>query len=399
MTCRPSWRGAVAMLVGTVAIGPVAAACSSSGRSSRPLQIGVPPAPTTSPGTGPRVITRESAPGPTVRTSTRPEPEAAVVLAQPDGHPWPPAIEFRSTVEVPARLVFVLAIGSDARPEEDVRRSRADSVQLLCADPRTGRGTLLGLPRDSYVEIPGHGRGKLNDALARGGPNLVAATVRKLTGLPVDYWVLTGFAGITRMVDELGGIDVPVDRRMNDRFSGARFERGWHHFSGADVLAFARNRHDVANGDFSRSANHGLLLLAALAKARAEIGDGAGIAAWLRILTRYASLDVPVDELPRLATLARRLDPSRLTTVVAPGSVGTAGRQSVVYLSSSAARLFEDLRDDAAVTTSPPRSTSTTTGGPSSRTTTTRPATSTSTSSTSTSSTTSTTVGSIVPSP
>lgn len=358
---RPAGRRAATavLLAGVIAAG--ATSCSSEGRSSRPLQIGAPPAPTSSPAAGPRVITPDAAPGPTVRARTRAEPSPAPVLAKPDGHPWPPAIEFRSTTPVPSNLVFVLVVGSDARPGEDPRRARADSVHLLCADPRTGRGTLLGLPRDSYVEIPGYGRGKLNDALARGGPNLVAATVRNLTGLPVDYWALTGFPGITRMVDDLGGVDVPVDRRMNDRFSGARFERGWHHFNGADALAFSRNRHDVADGDFSRSANHGLLMLAALAKARAEIGDDGGIRTWLRILTRYASLDVPVDLLPRLATLARRLDPGRLTNVVAPGAVGTAGRQSVVYLSASAARLFDELRDDATVGDAPTSSTSSST--------------------------------------
>jgi hypothetical protein len=136
---------------------------------------------------------------------------------------------------------------------------------------------------------------------------------------------------------------------MNDPYSGARFERGWHHFSGAEALAFGRDRHDVAYGDFSRSENQGLLLLSGLAKLRAEVADDGGIRGWLRVLTRWASLDVPMDRLPRLATLARRIDPSRLTNLVTPGRVGTAGRASVVYLGDDAARLFEDLRDDAVV--------------------------------------------------
>src|SRR5207253_1472155 len=83
-------------------------------------------------------------------------------------------------------LVFVLVAGSDARPGEDLLHTRADSLHLLCINPATGQGTLLGFPRDSWVDISGHGRGKLNNALALGGPDLLAATVRHLTGLPVD---------------------------------------------------------------------------------------------------------------------------------------------------------------------------------------------------------------------
>ena len=199
------------------------------------------------------------------------------------------------------------------------------------------------------MEIPGRGRDKINNALVLGGPNLLAATVRRLTGLPVDYYVITGFPGLTRMVDDLGGVDVMVDRRMNDRMSGARFERGWHRMNGAEALAFSRNRNDVANGDFSRSENQGRLMLAALAKMRAEVADDAGVARWVGVLLNYVRLDIPRDRLPALGALARGLDPARLRNVVAPGRIGSAGSQSVVYLTTAAARLFEDLRDDAVV--------------------------------------------------
>ncbi|HUP68914.1 MAG TPA: LCP family protein [Acidimicrobiales bacterium] len=283
-----------------------------------------------------------------------PEPASRPGLKPADGRPYPPAIAFRTSVPVPSELTFVLVLGSDARPGQDIRRTNADSIHILAVNPRTQQGTILGIPRDAWVDIPGRGSGKINSALAHGGPSLAVDTVRRLTGLPIQYYVLTGFAGLTGIVDELGGVEVPVDRRMDDAASGARFERGLHHFNGDQALAFTRNRKDTANGDFSRSENQGTLMLAALAKMRAEIGDDAGLRRWTGVLLRHGALDVAPDRLVGLAALARGVDPGRLRNVVTPGRIGTAGRQSVVFLSQEASRMFFDLRDDAVLSGSSP---------------------------------------------
>ena len=336
----------------------LATGCSGGGggkMSSDDVLMGVPDEKTTTSTRGPRVIVAPEPPPADLfvegeaRTGGLAEPRAGKHLAVPDGKPPPPAIEFTSAADVYPDLVFVLVIGSDARPKEDLTKTRADSVHLLAVNPSTGQGTILGLPRDSWVEIPGKGRGKINSALAAGGPDLLAATVRRTTGLPVDYYLLTGFTGLTKMVDELGGVDVMVDRRMSDKASGAFFERGWHHFNGTEALAFSRNRNDVANGDFSRSGNHGILMLAALAKMRGEVGDDGGLGRWVDVMLRHVRLDVPVSSLRELAALARGLDPARITNVVAPGRIGKAGGQSVVFLTKGAVAIFDDLRADGVV--------------------------------------------------
>lgn len=292
--------------------------------------------------------------GSSLRTSGRtgggrPEPRATSGLTRPDGSPWRPPVAFSTSEPFPRSVAFILVIGSDARPREDVRRTRADSIHLLAINPSSRQGTLVGLPRDSYVDIPGRGKGKINAALALGGPDLLAETVRRVTRLPVDFYVLTGFEGLKLIVDELGGVDVNVTRRMNDRASGALFEPGWHRFDGREVLAFSRNRNDVAAGDFSRSEHQGAVMLSALAKMRAEVADDRGVARWSAVLLRHAELNLPMSRLPQLGALARRLDPSRLTNVVAAGRVGTAGRASVVYLTDGAYRLFDDLRPDGVI--------------------------------------------------
>jgi LCP family protein required for cell wall assembly len=320
------------------------------------------------------------------------EPPASPALAAATGKPWPAPVPFTTGEAVPDGLVFILVAGSDARPREDLLHTRADSLHLLAVNPATGQGTLLGFPRDSWVDIPGHGRGKLNNALALGGPDLLAATVRRLTGLPVDYYVITGFPGLISMVDDMGGVDVLVNRRMNDRNSGAHFQRGWHHMTGAQALAFSRDRTDVERGDLTRSEHQGLVMLSALAKMRAEVADDGGVGRWIGVLVKHARLDVPLAKLPALGALARRLDPARLTNVVAPGRVGTTAGQSVVFLTTEAARLFEDLRADAVVGTAEADPATSTTRPAATATSAPEPSSSTSSSSTSSSSSSTTTI-------
>ena len=330
----------------------LAGACSRQ-RPSPDVFVGMPTTTSTAP-EGPLIV-RPPDPEP-IEQDTGPEEEWAMgegggdaPLAVPDGAPYGPALPFDAGVEVPGDLVFVLVVGSDARPGEEVLAARADSIHLLAVNPRTGTGTLLGIPRDSWVAVPGHGTAKVNAALSLGGPALLAETVRLLTGLPVHYWVVTGFQGLESMVDALGGVNVLVEQRTDDGESGARFEPGWHRFDGGEALAFSRNRKDVPQGDFSRSENQGRVLLAALTKLRAETRDRDGLRAWLGVLLRHVHLEVPASRLDDLAVVARVLGPARVANVVAPGAVGTAGGQSVVLLDDAARDLFVDLRDDATV--------------------------------------------------
>jgi len=309
------------------------------------------PPPTADPATvdGPGVATDEGG-----RLGAVGEPAPNAGIQPPDGAPPGPPIPFRSSRAGVGATTFVLVAGADARPGEDVLATRADSIHVVAVNPQLGAGTIVGIPRDAWVEIPGHGRRKINDALVLGGPQLLARTVSDVTGIPLQLYVVTGFDGFRRLVDDLDGVDVHLDRRMDDASSGARFERGWHRMVGEELLAFARNRKDVAYGDFSRSLNHGVAMLATLYKMRAEIGDEGGLGRWLEALRRHVRVELGFEDLLELGVTARRLDPRRVANVVASGTVGTAGGQSVVFLDEEAQALFADVGDDGVLRDPPP---------------------------------------------
>jgi LCP family protein required for cell wall assembly len=245
------------------------------------------------------------------------------------------------------RLIVILAIGSDARPGERIDRLRADSIHLIAVNPKKRAGTVVGFPRDSYVNIPGRGTSRINDSMVYGGPPLVVRTVESITGIKVDYWVLTSFKGFSRIVDGINGLTVRVRYPMHDRASGTNFSPGRRRFKGGQALAFARDRHSTPSGDFGRSHNQGRLILAALGKFRDTFGkDPTAMFRWIRVGLRGVKTDLRLGELIELGLLAAQVDPKRVRNVVAPGSVGMAGSASVVHLSGSAQAIFRDVRDD-----------------------------------------------------
>lgn len=245
------------------------------------------------------------------------------------------------------RPIVLLAIGSDARPGDRVDRMHADSIHLIAVNPRKGAATILGFPRDSYVNIPGRGTSKINDSMVYGGPPLVVKTVESITGIRVDYWMLTSFKDFIQMVDGIGGVKMRIHYPMHDRASGTNFNPGEKKLKGRHALAFARDRHSAPGGDFGRSFNQGRLILAALKKFRDGFErDPTALFKWLRIGLERVSTDLGLGELIDLGLLAAQVSPNKIRNMVLPGSTGMAGAASVVHLSPSAQAIYRDVKAD-----------------------------------------------------
>ena len=241
--------------------------------------------------------------------------------------------------------LFILAIGSDARPRGSVTRSLADSLHIIAVNPKTNVASILGIPRDSYVPIPGGGSQKINSSLFRGGPELVVQTVERLTGIRMDGYLLVGFEGFRNMVSEVGGIEMVIPQAMSDSASGAYFRPGKTRLDGPEALAFSRNRKGVRGGDFGRSLNQGLLMMAALREFRQDVRkEPANAFTWILAGARYLRTDLSFTEMVDLAFAA--LDVEKVKNRVVSGSGGFVGGASVVRLGSSAQAMFRDLARD-----------------------------------------------------
>jgi len=145
-----------------------------------------------------------------------------------------------------------LILGSDTRAGDHVKYGNSDTMLLLRMDPDKGETTMLSIPRDLQVSIPGYcGPCKINAAYPDGGPQLALRTVQGVLGpgVLINHIVNTSFHGFREAVDALGGVYVDVDRRyFNDHggpggYSVINIQPGYQRLNGSDALSFVRFRH------------------------------------------------------------------------------------------------------------------------------------------------------------
>lgn len=237
----------------------------------------------------------------------------------------------------------VAVVGSDARPGEPVDRTRADSIHFVSLDG-SGGGSVVGLPRDSYIDVPGFGRMKATGSLARGGPETMMATFDQLTGLPLEGYVLTGFAGFEELLGSvLGGVSLEVPFNISDRWAKVDLKAGLQVLDGAQALGFARARKTVPGGDLTRSEHQGVILLAA-ARTVQSLGYSA-IPGLMEASEPHLMTDLTPEQLLTFSAMSASVDVDNVANVVAPGRPGSAGGASVVFLNESVGALWEDLSD------------------------------------------------------
>jgi LCP family protein required for cell wall assembly len=145
-------------------------------------------------------------------------------------------------------LTFLI-VGSDTREGlddltnfGDFAGERGDAVMLVKVDASSGSARILSIPRDLYLEIPGHGRDRINSAYAIGGGPLIVETVQSSLGIPVNHYVEINFVGFITLIDELGGVEITFDHPARDSASGLDVEAGTQLLNGEQALAYARSR-------------------------------------------------------------------------------------------------------------------------------------------------------------
>ncbi|WP_070031078.1 LCP family protein [Streptomyces abyssalis] len=276
----------------------------------------------------------------------------------------------------PGKGTNYLIVGSDSREglsEADRKElktgvfggRRTDSM-ILMHKGENGT-TMVSLPRDSWVTIPGYKRpstgkqsqpvqNKLNSAFALGGPELLIATIELNTGLRIDHYAEIGFAGFVNIVDAVGGVPMCIKRDIKDEDSGADLRKGCQNLNGAEALAFVRQRKQEAQGDLGRTQNQQRFLSALAGKATSP-------GTVLNPSDVYPALSAGLDTLVvdegmsmrALTTMFRSVQGvskggGQQVNVPTAGGISTPKGSALRWDEAKSKKLFSQLKSDSPVT-------------------------------------------------
>ena len=231
--------------------------------------------------------------------------------------------------------------GRDAKaPEWKYGAQRSDTMMLVHLPADHSGAYVVSLPRDAWVDIPGHGKAKLNAAFSWGGPPLLIDTVQRLTKVRVDHLAVIDWDGFKKLTDSVGGVDLVVDGA--DR-----------HMNGTQALVYVRERYHLARGDFDRTHRQQYFLRTLLAKVMrpSTFSNPVKATEVLDDLTAAVSVDDRLGDgdLRDLLWDNTEVRPGDIVFMNAPAKgTGMISGQSVVLLDSVAGpQLWRAMREDA----------------------------------------------------
>lgn len=250
--------------------------------------------------------------------------------------------------------VTFLLLGSDTRATADegiAEGGRADAIMIARFSGDRAHAQLISIPRDSWVDIPGHGKSKINAAYAFGGPTLLIQTVEQLTGVRIDHYVAIDFQGIIQVTDDLGGVDVVVaEEASNGPYT---WPAGVNHLDGEQARWYLAQRYGLEGGDFDRVRRQQQFLEAMFSQLFSSdtFTDPDRLDAALRAVTGAVAVDDTLSntDLLSLAYSLRGLRPENVESFTAPVlGTGREGAASVVYLDTvTCERMWTYLRSDS----------------------------------------------------
>lgn len=218
--------------------------------------------------------------------------------------------------------VNILLMGTDSRGLKSNEKARSDSMIIVSIDPVSKEANLFSILRDTYAAIPGHGKSRMNEALALDGPALAMQAASDFTGLPIQYFVSTDFEGFIALIDALGGIEFEVEKRMyyRDSADDPRYyidlKPGLQHMDGLTALQYVRFRHDQLS-DYTRTGRQ-REFLSAVARKLTSTTSLLRLPSLLSSIEPHIRTNINIADMLKLARLGLDIDTETITSVQIP---------------------------------------------------------------------------------
>lgn len=263
-----------------------------------------------------------------------------------------------------AKSMNILVMGTDRRSGQQTTGSaataaewvpgaqRTDTIMVLHINAARDDATLISIPRDSWVNVPGHGFNKVNAAFSLAGPSLAVETIENLTGVRIDHLAVIDWEGFRALIDSVGGVTVTVPRTVEDTHNHVVWTKGKHQLNGQQALTYSRQRYGLTMGDIDRVKRQQAVLRSLMRASTSTIGSANPAAVYdlLDVLTQNISVDSEweVGDMRSLLLDMRGVRAGDVNFLTAPvASFGREGAQSVVYLDRTEnASMWEAVKED-----------------------------------------------------
>ena len=213
---------------------------------------------------------------------------------------------------------FVL-LGSDSRDPGDSGAGRSDSIMVVHLNKAHDEAYITSFPRDMWVDIPGHGKGKINAAFAYGGTQLMVQTLESVLGTRMDHVVMVDFEGFIKLTESLGGVTVNNKNAFSSH--GFDYPKGEITIKGEEALWFVRERKSLPNGDLDRAENQRMVIKAIVAKGLSPeiLANPTAFTGFISGVAEHVTVDSGLsDQTIRDLALSLRLTPSDIHLLQAP---------------------------------------------------------------------------------
>ena len=253
--------------------------------------------------------------------------------------------------------VNILVLGTDSRTsasdpsqwKEGAQRTDAIMIVQVSGDRKTV--SVMSIPRDSWVEIPGHGQGKINAAYSYGGPSLTIHTVENLTGIHIDHFAVANFESFVALTDEIGG--VRVNLKTPQTLAGKELGAGAQVLNGQQALAYTRERSSLPDGDFDRVKRQQTWMRSIVSRVltNGTLSSPTALYSFLKTASRTVAVDesFTLNQMQSLALETRHLHSNdiKFMTVPTAGTGTSTDGQSIVTLDADVdTPLFKAFAED-----------------------------------------------------
>lgn len=263
-----------------------------------------------------------------------------------------------------ADAINILLLGTDRRSDEQTTgkkatakewipgAQRSDTIMILHIDGDRHGASIISIPRDSWVVIPGYGPNKINAAFSFGGPSLAVKTVENLTDIRIDHLAVIDWQGFKQLTDALGGVTLNIPATVYDRYRHITWTAGRHTMTGKEALNYVGQRAGLPGGDFDRIHRQQYFLQTLLDDTLHQEfrKEPTQVYKVLNTITNNLSLDSgwSLGDMRKLVFSLRNLRSAAIQYMTVPiKGTGMEGQQSVVYLDTlDGDDLWDSVRSD-----------------------------------------------------